>query len=98
MIRTEAQAAEDRRTRYIFVTCMLEAQRSAQVLLDKRDQLMKPTARRPVRGNDTKLTDALWDGYTALESEARECAKKALEYGQILHCFEGTTVLQGGAA
>lgn len=42
--------------------------------------------------------DALWDGMYALQGRAHLMAEYARDSGQLLFCFEGTTVLQGGAA
>ena len=44
------------------------------------------------------LWDALFDGELALKHKGDRLAELCKDAGQLLFCFEGTTVLQGGAA
>lgn len=91
-------SAVDRQTRLIFVLCLLEAQQNAQTLLIERAKQQKPTKSHPQGRYESPLLDALWAGYNALRLEADRCAKEARQRGQLLYCFEGTTVLEGCAA
>lgn len=86
------QAARDKRTSFIFLICFIEAERSAAILYKHW---------RGLRSRSTKhspLKDAIFEGYIALDGEARSCAKQLTERGQLLFAFPGTTVLQGCAA
>lgn len=77
-----------RRADLIFVNCALEAQSHA-------DTPLKLYERRKTRGHEA---DALWGGYIATRTENVSCIQAALERGQLLYCFEGSTALQGRAA
>jgi hypothetical protein len=79
---------EEQRRKYIYVRLALEFQRDAAVLF-------KLYKRRADGGRDRR---SLWNGHYLLDSEASRCVRAAIERGQLLFCFEGTTVLQGGAA
>lgn len=78
----------ERRAKYIHVEIAIDAARSADAL--RRLYLRRKHA--------SAEKEALWDGYAALDRKVRECIWAAIERNQLLFCFEGTTVLQGGAA
>lgn len=89
--------AETRRTKFIFVECLLKTQRARARLDAHRMDVVKKNARRGGRP-DTLLIDALWEGFCALSDQACAEAKAVLTRGQLLFAFEGATVLEGGAA
>lgn len=93
---TDQLSSDQRQTRLIFVLCLLEAQQNAQTLLIERAKQQKPTKSHPQGRYESPLLDALWAGYNALRQEAARCAEEARLRGQLLYCFEGTTVLEGG--
>lgn len=85
--------AQARRTSYIFVSNFLEHQRNAEILRrESRTRMQAKTAATLAFGW------ALWDGSYALEKEAARFLREVMERGQLLFAFDGTTVLQGGAA
>lgn len=87
-------AALERRAKFIFLTCLLEAQQAMQVLNAERQRLQGGTKRNPLRFvPSSPLIDALWAGYYALHDEASRCADAVLDRGQLLFAFEGTTLL-----
>lgn len=85
--------AEMREAKIIFVKRFLAVRNSAEILekeaLDRRHAKTQKTQ---------ALREALWDGSHELRDEARRCLREAINRGQLLFAFDGTTVLEGGAA
>jgi hypothetical protein len=77
------------RNNLIHVKLFLEAMRSADLLLALRNKRKNP---------NSKEADALWDGHWHCLQRANEMLKHAINQGQLLFAFQGTTVLNGGTA
>ena len=75
-----------------FVRGVLEAQASAIVL---RAEMGRQCAESMPR---SALKDALWDGWYLLCRDAESKAREALSRGQILLCWDGTTVMNAEVA
>ena len=75
-------------TTILFVAAYLQASKNAAIL--HKMHLRKKHA-------DAEW-DALWDGMFALQAMASKSVEHARDVGELLFCFDGTTVLQGGAA
>lgn len=73
-----------------FVRGVLEAQASASVLRKEMDRMSAKPMLSPAKA---ALKEALWDGWYLLHSQSVEKAGEALSRGQILLCWDGTTVL-----
>lgn len=89
--------SETRRARFIFIKCLLKTQRAYVQLDAHRTSMVRRNAKRGCMHN-TPLTDALWEALCALLAQAGMEAKAVRERGHLLFAWEGTTVLQGGAA
>ncbi|TXH90331.1 MAG: hypothetical protein E6Q78_05150 [Rhodoferax sp.] len=76
-------------TELTFVNSYLSHSKDAAVLEAMRKRRANPF---------TKECDALWSGMYELKKLADEKLILAVKSGQILFCFEGTTVFKGGAA
>jgi hypothetical protein len=74
---------------YIFVRVFLERCKTVEVLRRMR------TKRKNLWSDDA---EALLDSIVMMENDAERLVKEALRAGQLLFCFEGTKVLEGGAA
>lgn len=72
----------------IFVKNLIDAQRSAELLLAHRREMSK--RKRPVAA----LLDALFDGYWELHCEAKRCAEEVVKRGQLLLAWDGTKVTE----
>lgn len=79
--------------RYIHLKIFLETQRDAEIL--KKEFIARCNS---VRKKTRAIGDAMAAGWHAVESERNESLRNLIKRGQLLHAFEGTTMLQGGAA
>mgnify|MGYP000120148433 CR=1 FL=1 len=77
---------QDKELNFIWVQSFLEERRHA-------DQLWKMTT-----GAKGSALAAIVAGWGALKCESERSLRHAIARGQLLFCFDGTTVLQGGAA
>lgn len=93
---TDQLSADQRRTQFIFVASLLEVQQHADVLFAVYKE--RKSDKKPFEQFETVLFDAVFSGAYALLKEANHFAKTARDLGQLLYCFEGTTVLEGCAA
>lgn len=82
----------DPEARLIYVRLLLEFQPHYE-LISKKWLAMRGKTKQAHAYEDA-LAASKW----ALRDQITEFAKCARERGQLLFCFEGTTVLQGGAA
>lgn len=74
-----------RRTKLIFVICALQADKHAEMLRKHFHRVKAGSA----------LEGALWAGHSALMSEAEESVQQALQRGQLLLCWRGTSATAG---
>lgn len=79
-------------TDLIYVYLFLKAQSHLDLINQKWVQLVRKTHR------PTPYQDALAGAKWALTDRLEQQAVNAKNDGKLLFCFEGTTVLQGGAA
>lgn len=87
---TQAQRSTTRLDPYtavVFPISYIDAVTSASVLKKHREMAITRAKFHP-----TKYTNALWAGIWALDTEARKCLHKAIARGQLLLCWEGSTV------
>lgn len=85
--------ANTRKTEFSFIISLLEHQCAIEVLSQQRSKLL---ARQ--KWADSRLTNALYLGMYVIEDKVDQFAKNIRDFGQLPFAFEGTTVLQGGAA
>ena len=78
-----------------FVRGVLEAQASAEVLRREWDRLGKKP---PIGPAKLALRESIWDGWYLLRRDAESKAREALSRGQILLCWDGTTVMNAEVA
>ena len=78
-----------------FIRGVLEAQASASVLRAEMERMKSKPMLSPAKA---ALKDALWDGWYLLSREAESKAREALSRGQILLCWDGTTVMNAEVA
>jgi hypothetical protein len=88
---TQAQRSAtrlDQRTAVIFPICYIDAVTSASVLSKHRDMAIDRA-----KAYHTAYTKAMWSGICALNTEAHDCLHRAIARGQLLLCWEGSTVM-----
>ncbi len=81
---------------YLYVRSFLESQEDSQVLLDAYERSIKASYRKLRK--PSRLAIAIWNGYWELITRSKEWAELARKNGHLLYCWEGTKVLEGGAA
>lgn len=89
----EADAASQKRTDFIYLILFLEAEQHAHTLNQQKRAIFKRNGYR-----ETPYTKALSAARWALDDIARDKARNLTRDGHLLFAFQGTTVLQGGAA
>lgn len=79
----------ERYSNLIFVRVFLDRCKTAEALRRMRNK------RKNLWSEDA---EALLDSIIMMENDAERCVKEARSRGHLLFCFEGTNVLEGGAA